>query len=166
MSNYTDKMTLDEIKDNDLAMVEDAIKNAKRYSFGRNKFQALEFTRHCMNTTLASLGIRDSRPKGVAMNPVAETKFAEELDRKMREKDILIEQRRNYLGNDTWRNGMYIYQRGVLVAFISNVLAMGHTELSRDKLKIAKQTAGLFVITNAKTDQTQRIYTPPGTIFH
>ena len=84
----------------------------------------------------------------------------------MREKCIEIEMRRNYKSNDAWRNGMYITQKGELVAFISNVLAMGHTELSRDMLKIANQTMGYFVVTNARTDNTQRIYTSPGITLH
>lgn len=165
MRNYTDNMTLDEIKDNDIAMVGDAIKNANRYSFGWNEPRARKFTQHCINMALESLGIRDSRPKS-GMSPEAATKFVEQLQKSMTNKGIKLEMRRNYQGKDAWRNGMYIYQRSVLVAFISNVLAMGHTELSRDKLAIAKQVVGLFVITNAKLDKTQRIFTSPGIILH
>lgn len=162
MSNYTDEMTLDEISDNDLAMVKDAIKNANKYSFGKNKQQAMAFFKHCMDITLKRCEITVNPPKGT----YARELYEKVLDKQMAEGGILIEHRNKYRANDMWRNGLYVFKNGELVAFISNVLLDVKESYSKETFKLSKRSIGYFVITNAKTDQTQRIYTPPGTILH
>ncbi len=159
MKDYRDNMYLKDIASNDMEMTKDAIKNAKPYGFGSNRAKAIEFTRHCMNMTLKKLGIVDNRPAG-GLGKEALVRFARRLDRKMHKKKIEIEQREKYSASDIWRNGIYIYQNGELVAFISNVLGMGGSEISHSQLRITRNVMELFVITNADLNTTQRIYTP------
>lgn len=154
MGNYTDNMTLDEIKDNDLAMVEHAIKNAHRYRF-TNQQKAMLFIRHCMDTTLKRLGVNVSPPKDNA----ARMLYARTLDKEMKDKDIQIENRSKYRGNDLWRNGIYIFKNGELAAFISNVMGNMREAYSSKTMKLSsKRLTEIYVITNARTDLIQRVY--------
>jgi hypothetical protein len=155
-----DKLTLDEIADNDLEMVKDAITNANKYPFGRDIRKAKLFIRHCLNCTLKHLGITVTVPK----NQFAKKRYEKILDEQMAKARVKIENRKKYAGNDVWRNGIYIYKDDVLVSFISNVLGDVKEEYSKDTMKLPKRSfGGLFVITNARTDNINRIYTPSGT---
>jgi hypothetical protein len=56
-----------------------------------------------------------------------------------------VECRERYKGEDTWKNGIYIYQDGELVAFVSSVF---HDE--PNPLLLRDQRDKFYVITNAK----------------
>ena len=116
LSDYRDDMTLDEVRDNDIAMAMDAIKNAKRYVFNTAQ-QCESFRGHCMGVTMKRIGI--------VVAPGMDAKF---LEKKMKKEKIVIENRVKdphgglgsfYKGQDAWRNGLYVYKAGELVAFIS-----------------------------------------------
>lgn len=155
---FADKITLAEVAENDLNMVKDAIKNANRYHFGHDMRKAIIFVRVCVDATMKRLGIVINPPKSAD----AQKLYADALDKEMADKQVRIETRNKYQGSDIWRNGIYIYQRDELVAFISDVLTTRRTEMEPGTLKITKESIGYMVVTNARLDDTKRIYLMPG----
>lgn len=133
MSDYRDNMTLDEIAANDLEMTKDAIKNSKRYKFFDPK-QAFAFTGQCMKNTLDHIGVK-----------IVTGMHGKMAQRIMDRNKVQIESRKKYQGDDQWRNGIYIYKAGELVAFISNVF-----KYERPSVQIAGDPDHYFVITNAR----------------
>lgn len=153
MNNYQDDMTLGEIGENDLEMTEDAIKNANKYTFD-TKNKAMLFIKHCMDCTLKHVGIVVNVPK----SKFAQIMYEHTLNKQMKDAGVEIETRRHYKGKDIWRNGIYIQKDGVLVAFISNVLANVKESYSKDAMKLVRSSVGYFVITNSRTDNIKRVY--------
>ena len=164
MNDYRNNMSLDEIAANDLEMTKDAIKNAKKYNFGHDMKKAVNFVRDCLGRTLVSLGMTHPAPPPNCNSQLAKIRHAAKLDKEMREKQIKIEHRNRYTGNDAWRCGAYIYQRGELVCFISDVLTQRKTEFDPISQKIGNDQVGFIVITNARLEDTKRIYLMPGLI--
>jgi hypothetical protein len=165
MKDYRDKMTLDEMADNDMAMTKDAIKNASRYNFGRDMRKATIFLRNCLDFTLRRLGMPSPQPPANCNSREARIRHEMKIDKAMREKGIRIEKRNNYRGADIWRCGLYIYQRGELVAFISDVLTKRVTKLApgaADLLKIGSDELSYMVITNSAPEDTKKIFIVPG----
>ena len=159
---YQKNMTLEEIQANDLEMTRDAIKNAKKYSFGHDMKKAVNFVRMCLGKTLVSLGIPHPQPPPNVNSYEAKVRHAAKLDKEMREKQIRIENRNKYKGNDAWRNGVYVYQRDELVCFISDVLTVRRTEFDPISQKIGNEQIGYIVVTNARLEDTKRIFLVPG----
>jgi hypothetical protein len=133
MTDYRDNMTIDEMAENDGYMVEHAIKNAKRYTFF-NLEEARAFTGRAVQETLDRLGIK--------IRPGVSPKF---IDKHLEHKRVKVECREKYKGNDTWKCGIYIYQDGELVAFVSSVF---HDEPNPFLLR--DQRDKFYVISNAK----------------
>lgn len=159
--DYRDNMTIDDIAANDMEMLKDAIKNASRYHFGPEMNKALRFVQDCVARTFRRLGMTNPQPPPNCNSPEARIRFAAKLDREMREKGVKIERRNQYKGPDQWRCGIYIYQRGELVAFISDIFTEKRTEFDRENLKITGESIGYMVITNARTDDSQRVFVVP-----
>lgn len=159
---YQKNMTLDEIAANDLEMVKDAIKNAKKYSFGHDAKKAANFVRHCLARTLVGLGMSHPAPPPNVNSQLAKIRHAAKLDKEMREKQVKVEHRNKYRGNDMWRCGLYVYLRDELVAFISDVLTVRQTEYDPISQKIGNENVGFIVITNAQLEDTKRIFLVPG----
>lgn len=153
---YTKNMTIDEIQENDLEMTRDAIKNANKYHFGSNKIAALHFIKKAMDNTLRFLGVVVSVPN----SPAARLRYEKGLDKMLNDKQIRIENRTQYRGQDAWRCGLYIYQRDELVAFVSTVLTERRDSVNPITMKIVKSDIGYMVITNARMDEGKRIWTP------
>jgi hypothetical protein len=160
-TTFADKLTLDEIAENDLNMVKDAIKNANKYHFGHDMKKAVAFIRECLGKTLVRLGVSHPAPPGNTRSPEALARHAAKIDREMNERQIRIEHRNQYKGNDMWRCGLYVYQRDELVTFISDVLTQRRTEVDPISMKIGKETQGFLVITNARLEDTKRIFLMP-----
>lgn len=158
---YTEKLTLAEIAENDLEMVRDAIKNSIRYNFGKDMKKAVMFVRHCMDVTFRRLGMTSPQPPTNCISPASRARFAAKLDAEMKEKEIRIEQRNKYTGSDLWRCGIYIFQKDVLVCFISDVLTKRTTEANPMTFGIGREEIGYMVITNAELDETKKIYVMP-----
>ena len=125
-------MTLDEVAANDMEMAKDAIKNSKKYAFHTPE-KAVRFVGACIGGTLVYLGI-----------PLADKMKPKMLDRIQKQKKIVIEKRDGYQDDDVWRNGLYIYQKDILVAFISTIF-----KPKKVGFLIAPENQW-FVITNAK----------------
>lgn len=159
---YADDLTLDEIAANDLEMTRDAIKNANKYSFGPDAKKAALFVRSCLERTFIHLGMTSPRPPENCNSGPARLRHAAKLDKEMREKQVRVEHRNKYTGNDTWRCGIYVYQRDELVAFISDVLMQRRTEMDPISQKIGREQVGYIVVTNARLDDTKRIFLMPG----
>lgn len=132
--DYREKLTLDEMADNDLEMVKDAVKNCKRYRFN-NPDAAAKFHFVAVDATLKYIGL-----------DVLSNMSPGHLDNVMARDGIRIEDRQNYKGDDQWRNGLYIYKKGELVAFISSIV---HNKPSPFAIN---RREDWFVFTNAKTD--------------
>jgi hypothetical protein len=153
--SYQDNMTLDEIKVYDEEMTRDAIKNAYRVRFhyhdcglqmvesaieydgkviplkvaqprGREYqvaiWKAQKFTAHCIDRTLQRLGVK--------VTSLTEEKIAGKI---MTTKKVKIESRDYYEGDEKWKNGVYIYHKDVLVAFISEPFHEKPSFLSLDR---------------------------------
>ena len=159
---YQKNLTLDEIAANDLEMVKYAIKNAKKYNFGKDMKKAVNFVRMCLGKTLVSLGIPHPQPPPNVNSYEAKVRHAAKLDKAMREKQVRVEHRNKYRGNDAWRCGIYVYQRDELVCFISDVLTQRSTEFDPIAQKIGREEIGFIVITNANLEDTKRIFLVPG----
>lgn len=159
---YQKNMTIDEIAANDLEMVKDAIKNAKKYNFGKDMKKAVNFVRMCLGKTLVSLGIPHPQPPPNVNSYEAKVRHAAKLDKAMREKQVKVEHRNKYRGNDMWRCGLYVYQRDELVTFISDVLTQRSTEFDPIAQKIGREEIGFIVITNANLEDTKKIFLVPG----
>lgn len=159
---YQKNLTLDEIAANDLEMVKYAIKNAKKYNFGKDMKKAVNFVRMCLGKTLVSLGIPHPQPPPNVNSYEAKVRHAAKLDKAMREKQVKVEHRNKYRGNDMWRCGLYVYQRDELVTFISDVLTQRSTEFDPIAQKIGREEIGFIVITNANLEDTKKIFLVPG----
>ncbi len=138
LSDYRDEMTLDEVAENDLAMTKDAIKNSKRYGFQTAK-QAQAFMGRCVQTTLNGCGLM-----------ILEGMPAALVQRKMDSEKIQVESRTRdpnggpgpfYKGDDSWRNGLYIYKKGELAAFISAPMIEGDSPFAINKDEIPRLEA-------------------------
>lgn len=136
MKDYRDNLTLAEVGANDLEMAKDAIKNAVKVSFYSRK-EALAFQAAATRATIDRTGIT-IRP-GMS---------AKEADAQQKWHNVQIEGRRGYRGDDMWRNGNYVFQKGELVAFISNVFYSKNNRTAAGV--IIGDTKPFFVITNAK----------------
>lgn len=132
-SDYRDKMTFDEIKENDLAMAEDAMKNSKPHSYPSLN-QAMAFRAECYRAAIRHCCGADI---GGGMSP--------ELAQKMMDKAKVVPEARVkdrhggpggfYKGEDIWRNGVYIFKDGVLVAFISEPIIETPSQFAVDRSK-------------------------------
>lgn len=159
---YQKNLTLDEIAANDLEMVKYAIKNAKKYNFGKDMKKAVAFIKLCLGRTLVSLGLPHPQPPPNVNSYEARIRHAAKIDKAMREKQVKVEHRNKYRGNDMWRCGLYIYQRDELVTFISDVLTQRSTEFDPIAQKIGREEIGFIVITNANLEDTKKIFLVPG----
>ena len=128
-------MTLDEAAENDAEMVADAIRNADRYFF-KNSQKAQMFVAYCLSRTLESLGFE---------SPERIHSQKKQFDRWLKKKGVKIEPRTHYEGEDDWRNGLYVYHRDILVAFISKVMPF-----KRYPYLVNGSVDEWIVVTNAK----------------
>ena len=159
---YQKNMTIDEIASNDLEMTKEAIKKAKKYNFGKDMKKAVAFIKLCLGRTLVSLGLPHPQPPPNVNSYEARIRHAAKIDKAMREKQVKVEHRNKYRGNDMWRCGLYIYQRDELVTFISDVLTQRSTEFDPIAQKIGREEIGFIVITNANLEDTKKIFLVPG----
>jgi len=159
---YADNLTIDEIASNDLEMTKEAIKKAKKYNFGKDMKKAVNFVRDCLGRTLVSLGMTHPQPPPNVNSYEARIRHAAKIDKAMREKQVKVEHRNKYRGNDMWRCGLYVYQRDELVTFISDVLTQRSTEFDPIAQKIGREEIGFIVITNANLEDTKKIFLVPG----
>lgn len=144
MTDYRDNMTIGEIKANDLAMAEDAIRGCKRYAFDHSragKEAAYRLMGTAVDATLKRLGI-------VITPQTTEAK----VEKKLREKEVQVEDRGYYKGDKSWRNGIYIYQRGELVAFISALMESNPAPSLLCLPQSVKTDKSYAIYTNAKLD--------------
>lgn len=164
MSDYRDDMILDDIKDNDTDMLEDAIKGAKRYTFD-NVLKAKRFVKHCLDITLKRHGIKVNPPR--TKNKFVMRRYEQELQKAFNKARVEIESRgqNHYKGGDTWKRGIYVYCDGVLSAFISNPFMHVQKKHFQDRMRMPQtNTKGFYVFTNAKTDEINPTIIVPGNI--
>lgn len=135
-SDYRDDMTLSEMAENDAYMQAVAIKDAQAYYF-INIQEALNFLHKCTKRTMDHIGVK--------IRPDSDPRF---VDKMLANKKVQVEHRKKYQDDDAWRNGIYIYKDGEMVAFISTVLKR-HRE-GRIKMSIPKQHMEYIIITNAR----------------
>ena len=145
MSDYRDQMTLEEVALNDREMVKDAIKNCKRYRFYSAK-EANVFLFTTLDSTLKWLGVDfDDRPP------------AHVVANRLKAAGIQIEDRTEYRGDhNKWRNGVYVYKNGELVAFVSKI----YKEVPSKFVINQRETFNVF--TNGKINQVYMAGVMPG----
>jgi hypothetical protein len=127
-------MTLDEVAANDAEMVAEIIKNSKRYAF-YTEDKAAAFVMSCIGAALEYLGIN--------VRSGIDPKF---LDRIQETKQIHIETREKYEAPEDWKNGLYIYKKDILVAFISAIQAPVKSQFILSR----KHSEHWCVVTNVK----------------
>lgn len=134
--DYRDDMTLSEIAENDTYMVEETIRNADRFFF-YSLVSAQRFVGACMKNTMDYIGVK--------IRPNMHEKM---VDRLLKSHKVQVEHRNKYQDEDAWRNGIYIYKNGELVAFISTVLE--RDPYGKINVNIPHEHARYVVITNAR----------------
>lgn len=107
-----DNRTLDEIKQDDIGMLGDILKNAKEYRF-TTEAECMAFQADCLFKTLGKLGL-----------PMNEKMNQKMVDRILNAKGIRVERRRYTDEIDQGRTGFYIYKEhengDEMAAFISD----------------------------------------------
>jgi len=99
---------IDELEHYDVDMLEHNLdNNAKDYKVS-SLDGALVVIKSLLNKTLRRLGVDISSNSG-----------ERDVDAMLRTRDVKVEHRVNYDGDDVWRNGLYVYKGMDLVAFIS-----------------------------------------------
>lgn len=132
--SLNDSRTLEDIWSDDKAMTDDAIKNAKKYVFGNSHKKAQAFIGDCLNKTLKRCGL--------TISPHMKPKMAERL---MKTHGVEIESRTKFRDEkDAWKNGIYVFRHGELVAFISQMFVFRPNRFKIDR------NPYIAVITNAK----------------
>ena len=106
----TDNRTLNEIRHDDIDMLEQLIKKAKEYYFYNIK-EAFAFIHKALFGTLAKHGVK-----------VDENVHHKIVDRMLKNNNVRVENRNYQTEEDGWRSGLYVYKTdsGELLAFISN----------------------------------------------
>lgn len=107
-----DNRTLDQIKADDITQLEDLIKKAKEHWFSDVR-HAMEFQGKMLFKKLDELGVH-----------VREGMHPSIVDAQLKAHHVDVENRPYEDEVDKWRSGFYIYQHGVLVAWISQIVPM------------------------------------------
>jgi len=154
---YQDKMILEEIASNDDDMVRDAIKNSNKYRFMKAG-KAIQFIGFCLKASMEFIGYKNMQKMADIYEKATLAMIQHIIDPQIYQltDEIRVEYRGNNQGNDMWRNGIYIYKDDVLVVFIGSIMKeVPHILLNYR----ADQQFGYIVVTNARVDPAQRIYT-------
>ena len=152
---YQDNMMLEEITSNDDDMVRDAINNANKYRFMKPG-KAVQFVGLCLKASMEFIGYKNMQKVADIYEKATIAMIKHIIDPQIHQltDEIRVEYRGN--NNEIWRNGIYIYKDDVLVAFIGSIMKeVPHFLLNYR----ADQQFGYIVVTNARIDPTQRIYT-------
>ena len=140
--SYQDKMTLDEVGENDQNMFNDLEKSFKNYNFGQNIQAAITFMGMALDGVLRYCGVHV--PKLNTKSAVAQKLHANSIDRALNSNDVKIERRKDrYKGNDAWKNGLYVYKKDVLVGFVSEPLTITPNRFA------VNQAKSFSIITNS-----------------
>ncbi len=139
-ADYRDGLTLDHYKENDEEMLKYAVKNSKRYFFD-SPLHAQAFMGRCVQMTLNRCGCM-----------ILEGMPGEYVQKSMDKNKIQVENRSKnpvghglfYQGNEAWKNGLYIFKAGELVAFVSIPMVEQPSKMA------INQILRPFVVTNAK----------------
>jgi len=136
MTDYRDKLTLDEMGENDLAMTEDAAeKSVKKHFY--TKSEAIKYQAACVKQAIESTGVRILPGMG-----------PKQAGAQLKWHNVQIETRRKYKGDDVWRCGVYIYKKGELIAFVSQ--AFYSKDSRTENGVIIGNTMPYYVRTNVK----------------
>lgn len=139
---YIDNLTLAEMGENDRDMAESALKESKQYKFGQSLAKATRFMAACVDASLHYCGVH------VPLIAGSTEIRARSLDKQMNVQGVKVERRKHHKGSDAWRNGLYIYKDDVVVAFISEPVAVR----AASRLIIGAGAPEYAVYTNAKVD--------------
>lgn len=124
----TDNRTLDEIKQDDIGMLGDILKNAKEYRF-TTEAECMAFQGDCLFKTLGKLGL-----------PITEKMHQGMVDRIIKTKGIRVERRRYTDEIDLERTGFYVYKEhengDEMAAFISDPVREEFGFLIRSDVRI------------------------------
>ncbi len=102
----TDNRTLDEIKQDDIGMLEDLLKNSKEYWFN-DEIKCRNFVGKCLFGILEKCGVKINEK----MNPKM-------VDRLLETHDVKVENR-TYDAPDEWKSGQYVYKKDQIAGFVS-----------------------------------------------
>ena len=107
----TDNRTLNEIRHDDIDMLEQLIKKSKDYYFYTMK-EAIAFTHKALFGTLEKHGVT-----------VNERMHGKMVDRLLKNSSVRVESRNYDSKEDLWRSGIYVYKTdtGEMLAFISGI---------------------------------------------
>jgi len=113
----TDNRTLDEVKADDIGMLEDALKGKKETWFNTPD-EAMRYIGDRLFKLLARLGIKVKKDMDWRM-----------VDAQLGAHHIRVENR-DYEGDDEWRSGIYVYKNDELTGWISKGRRMMRSTLS------------------------------------
>jgi len=148
----SDNRTLDEVKADDIDQLNQAHKQSERYEFFDRK-QAYSFQGVCVQAALKNLGVLFPLA-GVGITRNINTRF---VDKQLKDKGIVCEQRRYHDEDDVWRTGLYVYKEdGELAFFISNVKGNNPSPFSINRVQ------KWAVLTNVQVSGGKRAISLPG----
>lgn len=152
MKTYQDDLTLDEIKANDLEMHEHAIKDAKYYNFSTLQ-GCVRFMGEATKKVMDSCGVKVLPPLN-GKSRAAQKLRSNALERAMKHNGVVVERRKHYKGEDTWKNGLYITKHDTLVAYISEPMTVKDNPdaIIKSPVEGFKPELSFGIITNAKMD--------------
>ncbi len=141
----SDNRTLDEIKADDIDQLAQAYKEGQRFEFF-DRPQAYKFQGVCVQVALKNLGVTITK----RIHPGI-------VDKQLKDKGVVCEQRRYHEEEDVWRTGLYIYKKdGELAYFVSNVKENNPSPFSINRVK------KWGVLTNVKVDGGRSVISLPG----
>jgi len=98
--------TLDDLKERDIDNLENLMKGRKRLFF-KSMAEVTRFNSVMVFGTLEKLGVK--------MNPSLN---GDQVDAMLKANNVKIEMRDQYVGDDMWRAGTYIYKDNEIVTFL------------------------------------------------
>ena len=116
MSDFHANRTLGDIEDYDLDNLKYILQNVKEMKFTELN-QVTEFSGLCMNAALQKHDINLNVAIQMSNDPEYEDVGAA-IDTLMKAKNVRVEERMNYDGEDRWRCGFYIYKNNEITDFI------------------------------------------------
>jgi len=140
----SDNRTLDEIKADDIDQLEQVVKVSQRFEF-LDRRQAYKFQGVCVQVALKNLGVE-----------ITKNINAKFVDKQMTDRGVKCEQRRYHEEENVWRTGLYIYKKGELAFYVSNVKQNNPSPFSINR------TQKWGVLTNVPVDGGRSAISIPG----
>ena len=119
MEDFHGNRTLDDIESYDIDNLQYILKNKKVYTFHQIT-ECVKFSGEALDKALTEFGIslEAAASYSNSLGDPEHDRVGNTVDKMLKEKDVRVEQRMEYTGQDQWRCGIYIYHSNEIVAFL------------------------------------------------